>query len=286
METDREVLDQEAERFIKDAAIPSCPAILTQLTQEMASDDPDLDKVSKLIGGDVSLAAALLKTVNSPFYGLRSKATSVTQAIALLGLRKFTHLITRQLLRQAFPAGKSGLMDKFWEILPGIARINTLLARELKHVNDDAAHTFALFRDCGMLAMLQGLKGYAPVLPGAEAGGEAGITAMEDERYGMNHARIGYHLTKTWLLPDEICLAVLRHHDYAELQASGAGVPPAGLQHIALTLAAESIYVTHEMGVASAEWARGGTFALAALEIAQDDLDGMADAVNAESADG
>lgn len=285
MEQDLEVIDREAEQIVKDIGLPPCPAILTKLMQEMRGDDPDFIKLGKLIGGDVSLAAAMLKTVNSPFYGLRTKATTVQQAIALLGLRNVAELVTGLLLRQAFPGGTSDLMDEFWEISSGIAQFNAALARRLKTSDRDGAHTYALFRDCGMLAMMQKFKAYKPVLPGAPAVGEESVIAVEDKRHGMNHARIGYQLAKSWSLPDEICLAVLKHHDYAELQADGAGLPPASLQHIALTLAAESIFARHELGKASGEWARGGEFALKELRIAQADLDEAAEAIEADLAE-
>ena len=245
---------------------------------------PDFIKLGKLISGDVSLGAAMLKTVNSPFYGLRTKATSVQQAIALLGLRNVAELVTGLLLRQAFPGGTSDRMDDFWEISSGIAEINALLAREFKNVDGDGAHTYALFRDCGMLAMMQRFKGYKPVLPGSDETGECSATASEQKRYDMNHARIGCQMAKTWLLPDEICQAVLRHHDYAELQIDGAGIPTASLQHIALTLAAESIYVKQELGIDSAEWGRGAAFALEQLGVTQLDLDDIADSLQAEMA--
>ena len=77
MTQDLEVLDREAEQIVKDIGIPPCPAILTKLMQEMREDEPDFKRIGKLIGGDVSLGAAMLKTVNSPFYGLNRKATSV-----------------------------------------------------------------------------------------------------------------------------------------------------------------------------------------------------------------
>ena len=284
METDLEVLDREAGQIVKDIGIPPCPTILTKLMQEMRSDDPDFAKLGKLIGGDVSLAASMLKTVNSPFYGLRTKATSVPQALALLGLRNVAELVTGLLLRQAFPGGTSDLMDEFWETSSGIAQINAQLARQFKHIDRDIAHTFALFRDCGMLAMMQRFKGYKPVFADAEADSAAGVTANEDKRYGMNHARVGYQMAKTWGLPDEICQAVLRHHDYAELQADGTGIPAASLQHIALTLAAESIFVKQATDVTSAEWTRGGAFALDQLGITQADLDEIAETITAESA--
>ena len=284
MEQDLEVLDREAEQIVKDIGIPPCPAILTKLMKEMRGDDPDFIKLGKLISGDVSLGAAMLKTVNSPFYGLRTKATSVQQAIALLGLRNVAELVTGLLLKQAFPGGTSDRMDEYWEISSGIAEINAALARHFKNVDRDGAHTFALFRDCGMLAMMQGYKGYKPVFPGAESSSAQSVTASEDKRHGMNHARIGCQMAKEWLLPDEVCLAVLRHHDYTELQADGADMPAVSLQHIALTLAAESIYVKQELGMTSTEWVRGGEFALDQLAITQADLDNIAETVTAELA--
>ena len=284
MEQDLEVLDREAEQIVKDIGIPPCPAILTKLMKEMRGDDPDFVKLGKLISGDVSLGAAMLKTVNSPFYGLHAKATSVQQAMALVGLRNVAELVTGLLLRQAFPGGTSDKMDEFWEISSGIAEINALLARQFKHIDRDGAHTYALFRDCGMLAMMQRFKGYKPVLPGAEESSDCSATVSEEKRYEMNHARIGCQMAKTWLLPDDICQAVLRHHDYTELQADGAGIPAASLQHIALTLAAESIYVKQELGLTSTEWARGGAFALDQLGITQAELDDLANTLQTELA--
>jgi HD-like signal output (HDOD) protein len=284
METDLEILDREAEQIVKDIGIPPCPMILTKLMQEMRSDEPDFGKLGKMIGGDVSLAAGMLKTVNSPFYGLRNKATSVTQALALLGLRHVAELVTGLLLRQAFPGGTSDLMDEFWETSTGIAQINDRLARHFKHVRRDGLQTFGVFRDCGMLAMMQKFKNYKPLFAVATRGCDASVTAVEDIHHKINHARVGYQMAKTWLLPDEVCQAVLRHHDYAELQATGGGLSVASLQHIALTLAAESIFVKRELGETGAEWSLGSEFALAQMGITQADLDEIAGTIASELA--
>src|SRR5687768_5242935 len=109
-----EGLDDEVERLVKQLEIPPCPAILTRIVREMNSDDPNLSQVSKWVAEDVGLAAAMLKTVNSPLYGLRNKATSVQQALILLGLRHVAQLVTGLLLRQAFPVAQSAAMERFW----------------------------------------------------------------------------------------------------------------------------------------------------------------------------
>ncbi len=283
MEQALEVLDG-AEQIVTDIGIPPCPAILTRLVQEMRNDEPDFAKLGKLVGADVSLAAAMVKTVNSPFYGLRSKATSVQQAMALLGLRQVAELVTSLLMRDVFPGGPSEVMEEYWESSSAIAALSAALARELKCASRDEVYTFTLFRDCGMLAMMGAFNDYKPLLPGARASGDRSVTDAEEDCYGTNHARVGCQLARTWLLPDELCQSVLRHHSYAALLDGSAGVSAASAKHIALALVAEAVYVQHKIGTPCAEWRKGGAFALAVLDITQDEMDEAAQAVIGEVA--
>jgi HD-like signal output (HDOD) protein len=246
------------------------------MMQEMRSDDPDFVKLGRLIGGDVGLAAAMLKTVNSPFYGLCTKATSIQQALTLLGLRNVAQLVTCLLLRDAFPGGSSDSMDEYWESSAAIARISATLAQEFTYVHRDEAYTFALFRDCGMPPMMVNFKDYEPIFPGMKVPNDANVVEYENDEYGVNHARVGCQVAKTWLLPEEIHQAILWHHNYQAVQDGSAGVAVASSRNIALALAAESVYVKLKMGIHSAEWRKGAGFALAALDITQSDLDSAA----------
>jgi HD-like signal output (HDOD) protein len=275
MDNSTVVLDRDADAALTDICIPPCPAILTKLMQEMRADEPDFAKIGKMIGADASLAAAMLKTVNSPFYGLRSKAVSIPQAIALLGLRNVTQLATGLMLRNTFSGGSNERMEEYWESSSAIAQINAQLAPRLKQVNRDEAYTFALFRDCGMLAMMDGHKDYAPVFPGGEAAGGLDVTAAEHDRYQVDHARVGHGLAKMWLLPEEICQAVLWHHDYAVLLQGQDCIPVTSVKHIAHALVAEWIFVTHTLGIESPEWRKGGDFARQTLKLSGEELDSV-----------
>ncbi len=275
MEHESAILDRESQQILAGVCIPPCPAILTKLMQEMRSDEPDFLKIGKLIGGDASLAATMLQTVNSPFYGLRSKATSVQQAISLLGLRNVVQLVTGLLLHNAFSDCDSELMEDYWESSSMIAQINAVLARKFPGFDRDEAYTFALFRDCGMLAMMDGYIDYEPVFAGVEPKGGVSVTTWEDEHHNMNHARVGYNLAKIWLLPEEICKAVLWHHDYVVLRHCRAEIPKTCARHIALVLIAEWIFVQQTMGIESPEWCRGGDFAMELLKITSKDLDSL-----------
>ena len=105
------------------------------------------------IAMDIALSAALLKLVNSPFYGLRTKATNAHQALSIIGLRAGANLVTGLILRQAFPPGGNALMERFWDKSAGTAAAALVVARRISGIDVDEAHTYALFRDCGMAVM-------------------------------------------------------------------------------------------------------------------------------------
>lgn len=57
-----------------------------QLVVEVTKDEPSLDAIEAIISRDVSLTYTLLKLVNSTYFALRRRATSIMQALVILGL--------------------------------------------------------------------------------------------------------------------------------------------------------------------------------------------------------
>ena len=149
-EASTDVVSPATAELIKEIGIPPCPAVLAEFMAEANREEPDFRRLSHLINKDVALAASVLKTINSPFYGLTRKARTVQDALALLGLRETSRLIAGLLLRQAFASSQSPAMYEFWDSSSRIAMIAAYLARELDVARLDEAHTFALFRDCGV----------------------------------------------------------------------------------------------------------------------------------------
>jgi HD-like signal output (HDOD) protein len=259
-------LDQEADRIVREIGIPPCPAILTKLLKEMREDEPDYNKASKLIATDVGLSAAMLKTVNSSFFGLKTKAASVNQALQLMGLRNTVEVVTGLLLRQAFPAGDNTALESFWQTSSGIAETTARLGRPLGINNRDEAYTFALFRDCGVPLMIGKFQTYAKFI----GRNPDGATALEVAQFGVDHASLGARLAQSWMLPEETCAAISSHHDYGLLLEGSVGKASRTL--VALVLAAEWIYTRQQVGPDCAEWSKGREFTLECLNIAEEDL--------------
>ena len=269
MNPDNEVLDRNVDQIVKEIGIPPCPAILTKLLRETRADEPDFRRVGQLVGGDVALASAVLKVANSPFYGLRTKAASVQQALALLGLNAVTQLVTGLLLRQAFSGAVGPGMERYWKASMATSLISALLCRETARGDSGIACTYGLFRDCGMPVMLQKFPIYADIFDGSALTPGEPVLEVENERYTTNHARVGAHLARSWHLPESLCFAILNHHDILFSNQIQAQAETGALALIALGLAAEQLY-SAATGAICHEWALAEEWALFELDLSQE----------------
>lgn len=268
--------EPDIDRIARELGIPPCPAILGRFSAEMHQPEPDMRKLAELIGADIALSAALLKLVNSPFYGLRTKATNAHQALSIIGLRAGANLVTGLILRQAFPAGGNALMQRFWDKSSAIAAAALVAARRVSGIDLDEAHTYALFRDCGMPVMIGKFSDYANVIDRLEHAPGAQVTALEQTDYQYSHARVGYALARGWLLPEPFCRAILYHHDFEKVVAGRREVEPANRKLIAFGLLMEQLATLRSGGDLCPDWESGEQFVLETLRITPDDIIALA----------
>ncbi len=267
-----EDVEREAALIAKQLDIPPCPAILARFSEEFHAPQPDLRRLAALIATDIGLSATVIKTVNSPFYGLAKKATGIDQAISILGLRGSANLVSGLMLRRVFPAGSGGALERFWDSSMRVAGLAAAIATRFKDVNRDEAHTYVLFRDCGMLVMLRKFPQYADFmeqgagLPGAQ------FTRVEDTQFKFNHARVACALARSWSLSEPLCEAIFHHHEFALMEKNTAGAGSANRKLVAFGLLAEQIAALHNNQGLCPDWAGAERFVLAVLGIGAEDV--------------
>src|SRR5688572_1757354 len=66
--------------------LPTVPAVAMRLIDLTRDNNVSMRALAELITNDQGLAAKILRTVNSSFYGLRQRCSSINQAIVMLGL--------------------------------------------------------------------------------------------------------------------------------------------------------------------------------------------------------
>ena len=209
----REIDPQQAETLLKSMVIPPRPAILLQLEQEQLKSEPDFDLIAKLISSDLTLSASVLKTVNSPFFQLSNRVSSVYQALQLLGLKNLGNIVRGVLLRTALSPEGVNSMERFWTSALRTALVCAHLAEHIDGVNVDEAYTYGLFQDCGMPLMQARFPQYRTTLEKGEELSLAKFVELEDSRHQTNHTVVGYLLARTWFLPEHLSLAILNHRN-------------------------------------------------------------------------
>jgi len=252
--------------------IPPCPTILSRIMAEMHKEEPDYNRLSKLISADVALSAGLIKTTNSPYFLRSQRARSVHDALSILGLRNASHTIAGIIIRNIFPHTPS--MVRFWDASARTARLCAWLARRLDipEFNVDDAYTFGLFHDCGIPILMQRFPSYKDVLAASNRDAKNEFTASEDALIQTNHTLVGCALAQSWWLPEDMSQSILHHHNLTALTQQ-SNLPRIHRLFIATTQFAEH-FTQQQLGLnVTHEWPKFCEDSLRELQIDEDDLE-------------
>jgi HD-like signal output (HDOD) protein len=259
----------EAQTALGGIALPARPQVLIDLAALLRRDSCDARQVGDLVARDVALAAAMLKTVNSPTFALKSRCASVHQAVQLIGMRNAASIVTALSLRQFAQAGGNQSFERFWDSAEKVAAIAAFVASMLPRVSRDECYTFGLFRDAGLPPLMLRWPEYRETL--RIAGGDSRpLPEIEEERHGTNHMVVGYLLAKSWGLPDVLCEAIQRHHDRS-LYAPDSGISAQALTLIAVNRLAENVHCTVLTLRPDPEWELIGSEVLEHLGLSRDE---------------
>jgi len=75
------------------------PAVAIHLTRMISDNTKNLQEFEEVIRLDPTLVLRLLKTVNSPFYALASKVSSIAEAVAFVGMTNLRNMIAMDILK-------------------------------------------------------------------------------------------------------------------------------------------------------------------------------------------
>ncbi|MDR2092935.1 MAG: HDOD domain-containing protein [Azoarcus sp.] len=267
-----DIADQKT--LLHGITIPPCPAILSQLMAEIKSPLINNKKIAALIKQDVGIAAAVIRTANSPLIG-GGRITSITSAVSMLGFKLITNLVNEALLQSTITTHGASL-ERFWDSSRYTAIAAKRLANVVGRVNADTAYTFGLFHDCGIPLLTQRYPEYKNILRAANQDTQQIFTDIEENALGTSHAVLGYYLARTWGLADAVTQGILNHHDYAQLE-DPRNIHSETHRLIALNVMAEIVASTHLRTVQDGEWRKAREAVSVCLGYTPTDLDDIID---------
>ncbi len=195
--------------------IPTLPNIVVKVNEMLQDDDTSIKKLSKVIEKDLSIVTKILRLVNSTFYGFRSKITSISHAVIVLGFNTIRNAVVSVSIIKTFSGEKSfeGFeITDFWKHSIGVAVTSRYLAEQTRLDSPDDCFVSGLLHDIGKVVLSQHFTELFGLVWKSVKEHGLSFYEVEQNMIPVNHAQMGGHLAKKLQFPDSLIDSITYHH--------------------------------------------------------------------------
>ena len=205
----------------------SPPEVYLRISAVLGDPASTVEDAAESIKHDPSLAAKLLRLVNSSFYArtmravrgrFPAKVDSLSRAVMVVGGRQLATLalgVSVLPLFQDIPPHWVN-MQVFWEHSVGCAVASQTLAVALGRENAEAAFVAGLLHDIGRIVLFKQASAHMAAAMRQAVAAHAPLFETERALLGFDHAALGGHLLQKWQFPANLEKMVRYHHDLDE----------------------------------------------------------------------
>ncbi len=202
-----------------DTRLPTLPGIAMRIIEVVNDPQADVQAMAEVVATDLALSAEVLKVINSPFFGLPHKITTVFHAVNLMGSHAVKNLalgfsLVKHLRQGDGDTAAGGRFDygRFWKrsLATGVAA-SALARRKIPEFSEDAFF-LGLLHDIGMLAFSQAIPDQYGLVLSEMASSGCNAQVAERQVLGFDHAQLGAYMATSWGLPETFSVPLLRHH--------------------------------------------------------------------------
>lgn len=258
--------------------MPSLSTTVSKVLEICSRPDTVPNDLNRVISLDPVLAGQVLKLINSAYYSLMNKVTSLTRAIIMLGLNTVKNLaLSTAIIRSVSQAKKSRSLPirAFWAHSIAVGVMAKLLAagRGLSLADREEYFVAGLLHDLGKIPIGDE---YTEVLARVGTAQEPLVT-VEQQVLGLDHEEVGAMIATKWKLNAVLTDAICHHH--------APGLVAAEHRDLVATVALADFYVClFDIGDAGNRYPDPSRLEslLAQCQLAWDDLVDLAASVEAE----
>ena len=193
--------------------LPPFPAVAHRILALVSQEDVGANEVGKLIKLDPSFSAELLRFANSALFGARREITSLTQAVARLGMDRVKSMATFVALNNMVRSSvRAPALRKVW-VHSVVTAIIAEEAARIARLDSEVAYTTGLLHNLGTLGLMSAYPDeYSRML---EVSNDFGFDLLETERdlFEIDHCAAGAYLALDWHFPDQLAAAIATHHN-------------------------------------------------------------------------
>jgi putative nucleotidyltransferase with HDIG domain len=215
MELDKQKQKQQIEKFIK--KMPSLSTTVGKVLEICSRTDASPNELNKVISLDPILTGQLLKLINSAYYSLLNKITSLTRAITMLGMNTVKNMaLSTAIIRSVSGSKKSKALptSQYWQHSIGVGVSAKLLAAAcgIPIAEREEMFVAGLLHDLGKVPFGDE---YIDVLNTARKE-QRPLIEIERELMGIDHQEVGMMIAEKWKLNTVINSCIGDHHQARE----------------------------------------------------------------------
>lgn len=215
--------ENEIKKIIsKEIKLPEIPSIVFELNEVIADLSSTAENIAQVVNKSPSLAALLLRIVNSSFYGFPSKIDKISRAVTVIGTGEISSLALGIGTITIFKDISKEIIDMpaFLKHSFACGMISRILAAAKNIPHTEQLFISGLLHDIGRLIIYQYLPEQAKTLFWRREESDKLLHEEEMDYLGQQHTDIGRDLLKKWKLPFEVENNVFYHHNPAAAHSS------------------------------------------------------------------
>jgi signal transduction histidine kinase/HD-like signal output (HDOD) protein len=175
--------------------------------------------MAKVIVLDQAFTARLLRIANSPFYGQAREVTTVSQAVAILGMDAIASLALTLFTFGSFPEEENEILSiaQLWEHCLGAGVWARAIATLAGHGTPEEAFIAGLLHDMGKVLLYRFFKKELLEAVGIAETEGVSLSEAEQRTLGTDHAVVGQAAANQWGFPPLLRYSIAFHRTPLEL---------------------------------------------------------------------
>lgn len=217
--------------------MPSLSTTVAKVMQVCNNPNSSANDLNRVISYDPVLTGQMLKLINSAYYGMPNRITSLTRAIIMLGVNTVKNLV----LATSVLSGCKGLsssrywtINDFWAHCLCVGVLAKLIAIKgrIPATEQEAYFVAGLLHDLGKLPIISCFPDlYGRTLKSSNDE-NLQLVISETMHLGFNHCEVGTLIAAKWKLGRELQDAISLHHSTQVTSPSGFLVNSIGLANL------------------------------------------------------
>jgi diguanylate cyclase (GGDEF)-like protein len=195
--------------------LPGLSPVVSKVMELIKTNDASAKSLAEVIQNYNTLTTKVLRVVNSAYYAIPSKVSTIAQAVVILGLDTIKNLVLSMSIMELLVSDSEEVqqIQNLWErsLFMGVTARQIASLRD-DEINPDEAFISGLLADVGMLMFIKHAAGtYIPLMKREHDGED--LIVLEREIFGIDHCEIGTQLAEKWGFPDKLAKPIAWHHN-------------------------------------------------------------------------